>query len=233
MAAATTSATSFSTAHLFRSSSLNLKQPLSLFFPNPRHRFPSKSLRFSAAHKISATISVGDKLPDAILSYPDASEEIQTISIADLTANKKAILVAVPGAFTPTCSQKHLPGFVEKAAEFKAKGIDTIACVSVNNAFITKAMIFLITKAMIFLITMASGSLSPKEMVAEILGAAEKRRDWDGNGRQGFGKKRERGRGGARNLMWGAQTTTKKFIECVQYKRHENSSNVSNIKSHA
>ncbi|XP_042040187.1 peroxiredoxin-2E-1, chloroplastic-like [Salvia splendens] len=138
MAAATASTASFSTAHLFRSSSLNLKQPLSLPFTN-RRRLPAQPLRFSALPKISATISVGDKLPDATLSYLDASDELQTVSIADLTSNKKAILVAVPGAFTPTCSQKHLPGFVEKAAEFKAKGVDTIACVSVNDAFVMKA----------------------------------------------------------------------------------------------
>ncbi|XP_041996732.1 peroxiredoxin-2E-1, chloroplastic-like [Salvia splendens] len=139
MAAATASTASFSSAHLFHSSSLNLKQPLSLSFPNHRRRFPSHPLRFSAAPKISAIISVGDKLPDATLSYLDASDELQTVSIADLTANKKAILVAVPGAFTPTCSQKHLPGFVEKAAEFRAKGVDTVACVSVNDTFVMKA----------------------------------------------------------------------------------------------
>ncbi|KAL6585437.1 Peroxiredoxin-2E-1, chloroplastic [Orobanche minor] len=84
-------------------------------------------------------ISVGDKLPDATLSYFDSSNEIQTVSISDLTANKKSIILAVPGAFTPTCSQKHLPGFAQKAAEFKAKGVDTIACVSVNDAFVMKA----------------------------------------------------------------------------------------------
>lgn len=69
----------------------------------------------------------------------DASNEIQTVSISDLTANKKAILFAVPGAFTPTCSQKHVPGFVEKASEFKSKGVDTIACLAVNDAFVMKA----------------------------------------------------------------------------------------------
>ncbi|GER43442.1 peroxiredoxin [Striga asiatica] len=86
-----------------------------------------------------ATISVGDKLPDATLSYFNPSGELKTLSISDLTSGKKVVILAVPGAFTPTCSQKHLPGFVEKAAEFKAKGIDAIACVSVNDAFVMKA----------------------------------------------------------------------------------------------
>ncbi|KAF5795846.1 putative thioredoxin-dependent peroxiredoxin [Helianthus annuus] len=96
-----------------------------------------KPLKFST--KISATISVGDKLPDATLSYFDSSDELQTTTISDLTKSKKTILFAVPGAFTPTCSQKHLPGFVEKSGELKSKGVDTIACVSVNDAFVMKA----------------------------------------------------------------------------------------------
>ncbi|MFS8004330.1 putative thioredoxin-dependent peroxiredoxin [Helianthus anomalus] len=89
--------------------------------------------------KIAATISVGEKLPEATLSYFDSEGELQTATISDLTKSKKTILFAVPGAFTPTCSQKHLPGFVEKAEELKAKGVNTIACVSVNDAFVMKA----------------------------------------------------------------------------------------------
>lgn len=89
--------------------------------------------------KITAAISVGSKLPDATLSYLDAADEVQTVTISDLTASKKAILFAVPGAFTPTCSQKHLPGFVQKSAELKSKGVDIIACISVNDAFVMKA----------------------------------------------------------------------------------------------
>ena len=101
-----------------------------------------KPLRFSSsssAAPITATISVGQKLPDATFSYFDAADELQTVTVADLTKGKKAILFAVPGAFTPTCSQKHLPGFVEKSGELKSKGVDVIACISVNDAFVMKA----------------------------------------------------------------------------------------------
>lgn len=90
-------------------------------------------------HTIRATISVGEKLPEATLSYFDKEGELQTIKVSELTKEKKVVLVVVPGAFTPTCSQKHLPGFVEKADELKAKGVDTIACISVNDAFVIKA----------------------------------------------------------------------------------------------
>ncbi|XP_041028802.1 peroxiredoxin-2E-2, chloroplastic-like [Juglans microcarpa x Juglans regia] len=106
-------------------------------------RHHTKPLKFSTTtttkSTISATIAVGEKLPDPTLSYFDASDELQTTTISDLTKNKKAILFAVPGAFTPTCSQKHLPGFVEKSQELKDKGVDTIACISVNDAFVMKA----------------------------------------------------------------------------------------------
>ncbi|KAM7264703.1 hypothetical protein ACFE04_002386 [Oxalis oulophora] len=88
---------------------------------------------------ITAAISTGDKLPDATLSYLDAANDVKTITISDLTKSKKTILFAVPGAFTPTCSQKHLPGFIAKASELKSKGVDTIACISVNDVFVMKA----------------------------------------------------------------------------------------------
>ncbi|KAI8563154.1 hypothetical protein RHMOL_Rhmol03G0090600 [Rhododendron molle] len=106
-----------------------------------RRRFPTP-LKFSTTTplKVSATIAVGSTLPDATLSYfPASGDDLQTVTVSDLTKSKKAILFAVPGAFTPTCSQKHLPSFVEKAAELKAKGVDTIACISVNDAFVMKA----------------------------------------------------------------------------------------------
>ncbi|OIT08412.1 PREDICTED: peroxiredoxin-2E-2, chloroplastic-like [Nicotiana attenuata] len=96
-------------------------------------------LKCAATPRISATISVGDTLPNSTLSYFDSSDELKTLSISDLTNGKKVVLLAVPGAFTPTCSQKHLPGFVEKSKELKSKGVDTIACISVNDAFVMKS----------------------------------------------------------------------------------------------
>lgn len=110
--------------------------------PKPYTINPVKStfVRSSTTlQSIRATISVGEKLPEATLAYFDKEGEIQTIKVSELTKGKRVVLLAVPGAFTPTCSQKHLPGFVEKADELKAKGVDTIACVSVNDAFVMKA----------------------------------------------------------------------------------------------
>src|SRR6202171_1500663 len=84
------------------------------------------------------TIQVGDKVPSATLKYlsPEGPKEITT---DELFGAKKVALFAVPGAFTPTCSQRHLPGYVDKAAQLTAKGVDTIACVSVNDAFVMGA----------------------------------------------------------------------------------------------
>jgi peroxiredoxin len=78
------------------------------------------------------TIQVGDKIPATIFRYvsADGPKEITT---AELFGGKKVALFAVPGAFTPACSQRHLPGYVDKAADLKAKGIDTIACIAVND----------------------------------------------------------------------------------------------------
>ena len=84
------------------------------------------------------TISKGDKLPDVKLVKP-TGEGPEAVQSSDFFAGKKVALFAVPGAFTPTCSAKHLPGYVEKAADLKAKGVDAIACTTVNDAFVMGA----------------------------------------------------------------------------------------------
>ena len=84
------------------------------------------------------TIAVGDKLPDVKLTKATQNGP-EAVQAADYFKGKRVALFSVPGAFTPTCSAKHLPGFVEKAAELKAKGIDEIACTAVNDAFVMGA----------------------------------------------------------------------------------------------
>lgn len=84
------------------------------------------------------TIKVGDALPDVTL-VKATSEGPEKVQSSEYFAGKKVALFSVPGAFTPTCSAKHLPGFVEKADELKAKGIDEIACTAVNDAFVLQA----------------------------------------------------------------------------------------------
>jgi len=83
------------------------------------------------------TIQIGDTLPSAVLNY--LKDGVQSINTNDLFAGKTVVLFAVPGAFTPTCSAKHLPGFVEKLGDIKAKGVDTVACMAVNDAFVMEA----------------------------------------------------------------------------------------------
>ncbi|MGL4828159.1 MAG: peroxiredoxin [Vibrio sp.] len=83
-------------------------------------------------------IQIGQTLPDVQLSQRTTEGTI-THSVLTLFANKKVVLFAVPGAFTPTCSEAHLPGYVVLADKLKEKGVDMIACVSVNDAFVMKA----------------------------------------------------------------------------------------------
>ncbi|KAG2329141.1 hypothetical protein Bca4012_021262 [Brassica carinata] len=153
-------ATSLSVSRLLSSSAISVAKPLlspTSSFAAPisfsRSLAPNLSLKLRTRRStsisstrsfspttVSASISVGDKLPDSTLSYLDpATNDVKTVTVSSLTAGKKTILFAVPGAFTPTCSQKHVPGFVSKAGELRSKGVDVIACVSVNDAFVMEA----------------------------------------------------------------------------------------------
>ena len=84
------------------------------------------------------TIQVGDTIPQSTLSAMGDSGPAN-LSTDDVFAGKKVVLFAVPGAFTPTCSARHLPGFVDQAEEILARGVDTIACMAVNDAFVMNA----------------------------------------------------------------------------------------------
>ncbi len=83
-------------------------------------------------------IQVGEKMPAVTLKKMNAGQ-IEEVQTADLFGGRKVVLFALPGAFTPTCSAKHLPGFIEKADEIKAKGVDEIVCLSVNDVFVMGA----------------------------------------------------------------------------------------------
>ncbi len=84
------------------------------------------------------SIKVGDKVPSVKLQHMTSSGPAE-ISTDEVFAGRKVVLFALPGAFTPTCSAKHLPGFIQQAAAIKAKGVDAIACLSVNDAFVMGA----------------------------------------------------------------------------------------------
>jgi len=84
------------------------------------------------------TINVGDRIPSVTLKQL-TSEGVKEFTTDEIFRGKRIVLIAVPGAFTPACSQRHLPGYVDKAADIKAKGIDEIACVAVNDAFVMGA----------------------------------------------------------------------------------------------
>ena len=84
------------------------------------------------------SIQVGDKLPEATFKVKTA-EGISELSTSELCNGKKVVLFAVPGAFTPGCSMTHLPGFVVNADKIKAKGVDSIVCTAVNDAFVMGA----------------------------------------------------------------------------------------------
>ena len=84
------------------------------------------------------TINVGDRLPDVTITVatPDGPEQTTT---GEFFGGRRVALFAVPGAYTPTCSARHLPSYVDKASDLKAKGVDEIACISVNDPFVMSA----------------------------------------------------------------------------------------------
>lgn len=84
------------------------------------------------------TIQVGDRIPEGMFSVMGA-EGPAGVSTSELFDDRKVVLFAVPGAFTPTCSAAHLPGFVVHVDDIKAKGVDTVACMSVNDVFVMDA----------------------------------------------------------------------------------------------
>jgi glutaredoxin/glutathione-dependent peroxiredoxin len=84
------------------------------------------------------TIKVGDTIPSMKLMQGTA-EGPKEVSTDEIFKGKKVVMFAVPGAFTPTCSAKHLPGFVQNAAAIKAKGVDNVVCLAVNDAFVMAA----------------------------------------------------------------------------------------------
>ncbi|MDQ3945861.1 MAG: peroxiredoxin [Actinomycetota bacterium] len=83
-------------------------------------------------------ISVGDKIPDVKLTML-TDEGLKPVQSSEVLGSGKVVLIGVPGAFTPTCSDFHLPGFVLRSEELKAKGVDTVACVAMNDAFVMGA----------------------------------------------------------------------------------------------
>lgn len=91
------------------------------------------------------TIKIGDRLPEGELrEFIEVETEGCTLgpnkfNVADLVKGKKIVIFAVPGAFTPTCSEKHAPGFIQQAAAFKARGVDEMWCIAVNDAFVMGA----------------------------------------------------------------------------------------------
>jgi len=110
-------------AHIIRSSSraLTLQQSFC-------------NLRFSTKRAMS--LKVGDEIPSVEVFENNPGN---AVNMKELCTGKKVVVFAVPGAFTPGCSKTHLPGYVEKAADIKAKGIDEIVCISVNDPFVTEA----------------------------------------------------------------------------------------------
>ena len=82
--------------------------------------------------------TVGDEFPEVMFNWMDNNHEVQKVSSSELFDNKKVILIGMPGAFSPTCSMMHLPGFIKSVKEFNDLGIDEIFCVLVNDVYVAK-----------------------------------------------------------------------------------------------
>src|SRR6185503_16984369 len=102
----------------------------------PYHSAPGRKPVPPTARTPQMTIKVGDRIPNATLNY--LKDGVQAINTDEIFKGKKVVLFSVPGAFTPTCSAKHLPGYVQKLGDFKSKGVD-VACLAVNDAFVMNA----------------------------------------------------------------------------------------------
>jgi peroxiredoxin len=101
-----------------------------------RTQHPSKACKAQLDPRFPMSIQVGDRLPAA--TFTMLRDGVQRITTDEIFRGRKVVLFAVPGAFTPTCSERHLPGFVEHYDDFKKRGID-VACMAVNDAFVMKA----------------------------------------------------------------------------------------------
>ena len=82
---------------------------------------------------------IGNKIPDINLVKMDSEKGPQPLSVLDFCKDKKVVMFGVPGAFTPTCSRNHLPGFIDKADEMKARGVDAVICFATNDIFTLSA----------------------------------------------------------------------------------------------
>jgi len=122
---------------------LRAAPPSAAFFCLCSTAFPYS--RITHKKEIIMTIKVGDRLPEgALAEFIETETEgcslgPNTFKVSDLVKGKKIALFALPGAFTPTCSAKHVPGYIQHAEQFKAKGVDEIWCISVNDAFVMGA----------------------------------------------------------------------------------------------
>jgi len=100
--------------------------------------FFRRIIEHTAEKGLDMTIKAGDSIPGATL-YRMGADGPEPVETGDYFKGRKVVIFGLPGAFTPTCSAKHVPGYLKHAGDFKAKGVDAIACISVNDAFVMGA----------------------------------------------------------------------------------------------